>query len=172
MYNYSVSNIDFSMFSLCFTVDLQIYKAKQDIKKVELQKIKDDDEETQFWSKILSKELKPVTVRLQQASKEIGQKLKSLRNTTLAIILLVNIMWLVLLYTVTFPQLEAYGLTDRVFQLLFLGIYGIIIFLSFVAMLLHRFIMLMQFVGRKQVVNQVIPPDSDTFFIISNPSPV
>ena len=140
-----------------FIVELQIYETKQDMDGLEPKE--EEDEETEFWSNILSKELKPVTVQLQQESKEIGQKLKSLRNTTLAIILLVNIMWLVLLFTVTFPHLEAYGLTDRVFQLLFLGIYGIIILLSFVAMLLHRFIMLMQFVGRKPVMPQVIPPD-------------
>ena len=129
-----------------------------------------EDEETKFWSDILTKELKPVTVRLQQTSKEIGQKLDSLRNSTLAIILLVNIMWLLLLYTVTFPQLGTYGLTDRAFQLLFLGIYGIIIILSFVAMVLHRFIMLMQFLGRQQVVEKVIPPDFDALSVISNPN--
>ena len=151
-----------------FTVELQIYQTKRDMDKLNL--LIKEDEETKFWSDILSKELKPVTVRLQQASKEIGQKLDSLRNSTLAFILLVNIMWLLLLYTVTFPQLGAYGLTDRAFQLLFLGIYGIIIILSFFAMVLHRFIMLMQFLGRQQVVEKVISPDFDALSVISNPN--
>ena len=102
----------------------------------------------------MSKELKPVTVRLQQASKEIGQKLKTLRNSTLALIFLINVMWLILLYTVTLPQLVEYDLPERAFTLLFLAVYGVIILVSTVAMLMHRFLMLIHFLGRPEVLKE------------------
>ena len=141
-------------------VEIQIYKAKGELSRIPTISIHDDDEEA-FWAKILAKELKPVTVRLQQASKEIGQKLKALRNSTLALILLVNIMWIILLYTVTLPQLVMYGLPERAFQTLFLAVYGFIVLVSFVAMLVHRFLMLIQFIGRPEVVDEAIGPNSD-----------
>ena len=121
-----------------------------------------ENEECRFWKKILSQELKPVTIQFQQTSKDTAQKLKSLRNATLAILLLINIMWIVLLYTVTFPQLEEYDLPAKAFQLLFLAVYGLIILVSFIALLAHRLIMLMQFLGRPQVVEDAMaPPPAD-----------
>lgn len=148
-------------------VEVQIYEAKRDINGIPFGAMDAQDEEFQFWTRILSKELKPVTVRLQQTSKEIGQKLKSLRNSTLAGIFLINVMWIILLYTVTFPQLDKYGLPEKAFQLLFLGVYGIIILVSFVAMLAHRFIMLMHFLGRPEVVEQAIAPAPEEFHDLS-----
>ena len=136
------------------TVEVQIYQAKKDIKNITAVAIQDDHEEFHFWSNILSKELKPVTFQLQQTSTDIGQKLKTLRNTTLAVGLLINIMWIILLYTITFPHLKKYDLPEKAFQLLFLAVYGLIIIISFVAMLAHRCIMLMHFLGRPQVVRE------------------
>ena len=130
-----------------------------------------EDDEAKFWRAILSKELKPVTVRLQQTSKEIGQKLKSLRNSTLAMIVLVNILWIILLYTVTFPQLKKYDLPERAFQLLFLAVYGIIILVSSLAMLAHRFLMLMQFLGRPEVVDAVVRPQQEPWTVLSTMVP-
>lgn len=135
---------------LLFSVEVQIYRAKKAVNGILA--VTSKPEEKAFWDKHLSAELKPVTVRLQQASKEIGQKLKDLRNATLALILLVNILWIILLYTVTFPQLVKYNLPEKAFQLLFLAVYGIIIIVSFFAMLAHRFVMLMHFLGRPEVV--------------------
>ena len=114
----------------------------------------------------MNRELKPVTVRLQQASKEIGQKLKALRNSTLALMLLINIMWIILLYTVTLPQLLKYGLPERAFQLLFLAVYGFIVMVSFVAMLAHRFLMLIQYLGRPEVVKQAVRRPHDEMVLL------
>ena len=146
---------------------MQIYQAKKDVNGMIYTSSK-GTAEVKFWEDILSRELKPVTVRLQQTSKEIGQKLKSLRNATLALILLINIMWIVLLFTVTFPQLEKYDLPDRAFQLLFLAVYGVIIAVSFVAMLAHRFLMLIQFIGRPEVVKEAVRPNHEEMTVLSN----
>lgn len=139
------------------SVESHIYKAKREMNELELDN--SEDEETTFWTKLLSKQLKPVSVQLQQTN-ELGLKLKSLRNSTLATILLINIMWLVLLYTLTFPRLVKYNLPEQAFQLVFLGTYGIIILVSFVAMIIHRFVMLMHFLGRLQEMED---PNRDYF---------
>ena len=137
-------------------VDIQIHEAKRDLSTNSSAPIDSDDREAQFWQTILSNELKPVTVRLQQASKEIGQKLKTLRNSTLALMFLINVMWIMLLYTVELPQLAKYGLPQRAFHLLFLAVYGFIVVISFAAMLFHRFLMLIHFLGRPEVFDEAV----------------
>ena len=112
--------------------------------------------EGEFWLNLVSDKLKPATIRSRDSGRELGEKLKSLRNTTLAFLFLGNIMWIILLYTVTFPHLSNYGLPEAAFQLLFLAVYGVIILLSFVALLVHRMIMLMHYLGRPQVVESAI----------------
>ena len=147
----------------------RIHAAKTTISNITLMTLdRADPNECSFWKNIVSKELKPVTVRFQQASKDIAQKLKSLRNMILAILLLINIMWIVLLYTVTFPQLEEYDLPVKSFQLLFLAVYGLIIFVSFIALLAHRLVMLMHFLGRPQVVEDAMapPPEATDFALV------
>lgn len=148
----SVERKGFSIYS----VEVQIHNVKKALSNTDAVADNDDDKEVKFWKKILNKELKPVTVHLQQASKEIGQKLKSLRNSTLTIMFIINMMWIILLYTVTLPQLVKYGLPDRAFQLLFLAVYGVIVLVSFVAMLMHRFLMLIHFLGRPEVLKEAV----------------
>ena len=145
-------------------VELQIYKAKRDLTMIPTLSVR--DREAQFWGRILSRELKPVTLRLQQTSREIGQKLKDLRNSTLAIMLLVNIMWIILLYTVTLPQLVKYELPERAFQLLFLAVYGFIILVSFFAMLAHRFLMLIHFLGRPEVIKEGVRSEQEDVIVL------
>ena len=140
---------------------MQIYQAKKDVKNIRALHIQ--DEESLFWANLSSNELEPVMFQMQQTSADIDQKLKTLRNTTLGIFLLVNIMWIVLLYTLTFPQLMDYHLPEKIFQLLFLAVYGLIFFISFVAMLAHRCIMLMHFLGRPEVVKEAVAPNHEEF---------
>eukprot|EP00731_Ephydatia_muelleri_P007824 Em0004g162a len=54
--------------------------------------------------------------RLTYATEEA---LKALRNATLAVLLLINIMWIVLLYTLQFPELVKYNLPSKAFEALF-----------------------------------------------------
>ena len=93
--------------------------------------------------------MKPDTVRFTPIA-DLKADLKSLRNSVLAILLLVNLMWIILLYTLEFSQLIDYGLESRAFQTLFLGVYGIIIVIQFITLLCHRAVTLVHYLGRTQ----------------------
>ena len=109
-----------------------------------------DKTECDFWMDLIHRTLKPVSVRFQGQIQDMKDSLRSLRNTALGVILLVNIMWIVLLYTLNFPELEDYGLDSRGFQLLFLFVYGFIIIVQFITLLCHRIVTLMHYLGRIQ----------------------
>ena len=105
-------------------------------------------EET-FWNQEdIRKVLKPVSVHFQGQVKDLKQSLRSLRNTALGVLLLVNIMWIVLLYSLSFPELENYGFDKRGFQLLFLAVYSFVIIVQFVALICHRLVTLVHYLGR------------------------
>ena len=109
-----------------------------------------DKEEADFWTNLIHQGLKPVSVRFQGQVEDLKQSLRSLRNGTLAVLFLVNIMWIVLLYTLEFPELEDYGLESRGFQLLFLAVYGFIIIVQFLTLICHRIVTLVHYLGRIQ----------------------
>ena len=105
-------------------------------------------EET-FWNQEdIRKVLKPVSVHFQGQVKDLKQSLRSLRNTALGVLFLVNIMWIVLLYSLSFPELENYGIDKRGFQLLFLAVYSFVIIVQFVALICHRLVTLVHYLGR------------------------
>ena len=106
-----------------------------------------DHLEANFWEELIYQKLKPISARFTQVE-DIVQSLRSLRNSILVVILLVNILWIVLLYTLSFPTLAEYGLDPRGFQLLFLAVYGIIIIVQFITMICHRAVTLVHFLGR------------------------
>ena len=112
-------------------------------------------DEAEFWIKLIDVKLKPVSVRFQGQIEDLKQSLRSLRNQMLAMLFLVNIMWILLLYTLNFPELEDYGLDSRGFQLLFLAVYGFIIVVQFITLLCHRLVTLVHYLGRTQP-NEVI----------------
>lgn len=102
--------------------------------KVQLQSVK----ENAFWSELANKTLKPESANLNKVD-ELKAKLKNLRNLSVLIIFLINVMWIVFLYTLVFPQLTKYNLPDRAFSLLFLLVFSIIALIQFFAMIFHRF---------------------------------
>ena len=133
-------------YKIDYSDEIKIHQTKRYLKDLPTLSFRDD--ESTFWEGLLRNELRPVTTHLQHTSKEdIGQKLKTLRNSTLTVFLLINIMWIILLFTVKLPQLKSYKLPEKAFQLLFLAVYGFIVLVSFLAMLVHRFLMLVQFLG-------------------------
>ena len=109
-----------------------------------------DQEEADFWTNLIHRTLKPVSVQFQGQIQDMKDSLRSLRNTALGVILLVNIMWIVLLYTLDFPELQDYGLDSRGFQILFLAVYSVIIVVQFITLLCHRIVTLMHYLGRVQ----------------------
>ena len=95
------------------------------------------EDKKEFWDKLIEKTLKPDS----NLSKVEGlrEKLRNLRNLSVLILFLINIMWIVFLYTLVFPQLTKHNLPDKAFSLLFLIIFSIIVIIQFVAMIIHRF---------------------------------
>ena len=82
--------------------------------------------------------LQPESANLGKTD-ELKKKLKDLHNLSVLIIFLINVMWIVFLYTLIFPQLTQYNLPDKAFSLLFLFIFSFIVLIQFFAMIVHRF---------------------------------
>ena len=108
-----------------------------------------DDTERRFWESMLAlgKPLRPIEASFKSDA-ELKEALKSLRNATLAVLLLINIMWIVLLYTLQFPELQKYNLPSKAFEALFLAVYALIILVQFGAMIVHRGVTLIHYLAR------------------------
>ena len=115
---------------------------KEPLKKNEDEDVKNTDKdinEHKFWADLAQGKLKPESNNKLDNVDELKQKLKILRNLSVLILFLLNVMWIVFLYTLVFPQLSKYNLPDRAFSLLFLFIFSIILLIQFFAMVIHRF---------------------------------
>ncbi len=123
-----------------------------------------DPREADFWENLVHTTLKPVRVRLTQID-DLKDNLRTLRNSTLAIILLVNLMWIILLYTLTFSSLTQYNLPDRAFSLLFLAVYGFVIVIQFVALICHRVVTLVHYLGRVKSEELVVNEREDALMV-------
>ena len=109
------------------------------MKKGETKELKDTgSDENSFWVKLVKDKLQPESANLGKTD-ELQKKLKDLRNLSVLIIFLINVMWIAFLYTLVFPQLTKYNLPDKAFSLLFLFIFSFIVLVQFFAMLAHRF---------------------------------
>jgi chitin synthase len=123
--------------------------------------------ESQFWEQLIKQKLKPVSQKFTQI-KDIHKSLQSLRNMTLAILLLINMMWIVLLVSLTFWQLQQYSIDPRAFQLLFLAVYSFIILIQFFTMLAHRGVTLVHYLGRVKPREVTVKPwENKGFGVIS-----
>ena len=91
-----------------------------------------------FWDELVKEKLKPDSVNLDNVD-DLKQKLKTLRNLSVLILFLINVMWIVFLYLLVFPQLTKYNLPERAFSLLFLFVFSAVLLIQFVAMIIHRF---------------------------------
>ena len=112
------------------------------IQSLQHRNVKDKEDtganEHKFWANLAKKSLEPESANLGE-TEMLQKKLKSLRNLSVLIIFLINVMWIVFLYTLVFPQLTKYNLPDKAFSLLFLFIFSIIVVIQFLGMLFHRF---------------------------------
>ena len=110
----------------------------ESVTKLELHEDIDVGNEHKFWANLAKGTLKPESVNLSNVD-DLKQKLKTLRNLSVLILFLINVMWIVFLYTLVFPELTKYNLPDRAFSLLFLFVFSIILLIQFLAMVIHRF---------------------------------
>ena len=99
-----------------YPVELKIKQTEIQIDNLPIEVILSTEED--FWNeKSISEVLRPISVYFQGQLmiKDIKQSLRSLRNTVLDVIFLINIMWIILLYSLSFPELEDYGFDKRGF---------------------------------------------------------
>ena len=132
-------------------------RVEQDAETKDLSDTAEESEESKqeykFWLNLAKNLLKPESANLGKVE-ELKEKLRNLRNLALLVLLLTNIMWIVFLYTLIFPQLTKYNLPDRAFSLFFLAVYSIIICIQFIAMIFHRFITLVHLLARTKLKNR------------------
>ena len=110
-------------------------------------------EEHDFWLDLAENKLEPESANLENVD-ELKKKLKDLRNVFLLVLLLTNIIWIVFLYTLIFPQLTKYNLPDRAFSLFFLAIFSVITCIQFIALIFHRFNTLVHLLARTKLKNK------------------
>ena len=143
---------------ILYIVEIQTNKTRTKVEKaltLHLSEVEDPDKKMEytFWKNLAETTLKPESANLGKVE-ELKEKLKDLRNLALLVLLLTNIMWIVFLYTLIFPQLTDYNLPDRAFSLLFLAIFSVIILIQFIAMVFHRFITLVHLLARTKIKNK------------------
>ncbi len=64
-----------------------------------------DKEEAEFWKDLIKRKLKPVSQKFTHI-KDVQKSLESLRNSVMGVLLLVNVMWILLLVSLQFSQLD------------------------------------------------------------------
>jgi len=106
--------------------------------------------EKEFWIKLIADKLKPESADLSKVN-ELKTKLKDLRNYSVLVLLLTNIMWIVFLYTLAFPQLEKFNLPKEAFSLIFVTVFSLITVIQFIAMIFHRFATLLHLLAASRV---------------------
>ena len=122
-------------------------------------------EEADFWVTLIHRSLKPVSVQFQGQVEDLKKSLRNLRNAALAVLFLLNIMWIALLYTLDFPELLDYGIDSRGFQLLFLAVYGFIITVQFLTLVFHRIETLVHYLGRIQPDQVMRNPNESMVYV-------
>ena len=131
--------------------------AKQLLMQQQQQVASLDKDEVDFWTKKLKNTLRPIPEGLTQAN-ELKGALRNLRNTTLIAMFLINLVWIILLYSLTFSELEGFNLTPQVLSIMFLAVYGLILLVQFAVMLVHRLITLAHYIAR---LNQKLPVEGN-----------
>eukprot|EP00731_Ephydatia_muelleri_P007821 Em0004g159a len=115
-----------------------------------LEKEPDTDQhgEHSYWTKLLDvgKPLRPMAANLN-SNRKLDESLRSLRNITIAFLLLINIMWVILLFTLRFPELYKFNLPPNAFELFSVAVYTLIFSVQFCAMIVHRGVTLIHYLA-------------------------
>ena len=99
-----------------------------------------------YWTELLG-EGKPLRPLAAKPDHKQEKKLKSLRNIMLAFLLLINVMWIVLLYTLQFPELQYFNLPTKAFEVIYLAVYTLMVSVHFCALVIHRGITFIHYVA-------------------------
>ena len=128
-------------------VEVSISQSKVILENSSKQEVEDEDEEKLFWTGLLRTTLEPMKATFM-SDVELKGKLKSLRNTVLCVMLLINLMWIVLILTLKIPISGTYKIPEQTLTLLFLFIYTVVLLIQFLAMIVHRCITLVHYLAR------------------------
>ena len=158
----SIINLaDISPATCLFTVDTRINETRYIMDRAEIKELDTVDQEAQFWAKLVDTTLKPESANLSKVE-ELKDKLKYLRNLSVLIIFIINLMWIVFLYTLVFPHLAKYNLPDKAFSLLFLFIFSILVLIQFFAMIFHRFKTMLHLLAGIRQTNNIAEENNTT----------
>eukprot|EP00731_Ephydatia_muelleri_P007965 Em0004g303a len=102
-----------------------------------------------YWTELLG-EGKPLRPLAAKPDHKLEKELKSLRNITLAFLLVINAMWVVLLYTLQFPELQYFNLPTKAFEVIYLAVYTLIVSVRFCALVIHRGITFIHYLHGKR----------------------
>uniref|UniRef100_A0A2C9M4T4 Uncharacterized protein n=1 Tax=Biomphalaria glabrata TaxID=6526 RepID=A0A2C9M4T4_BIOGL len=103
------------------------------------------EDEAEFWKNLISKFLKP-DLHAFGMEAETKEKLVELRNKWLVLMVICNTLWLIFLSTIARKaKLTVMGANP--IGLLFLIIFGLLLFIQFVAMIVHRGITLCHYIA-------------------------
>ncbi|KAL5496453.1 hypothetical protein EMCRGX_G012737 [Ephydatia muelleri] len=114
-----------------------VYETRRKLVEKENMLDTNSNHENLYWTGLLG-EGKPLRPLAAKPDHKLEKELKSLRNITLAFLLVINAMWVVLLYTLQFPELQKFNLPTKAFELFYLAVYTFIVSVQFSALVIHR----------------------------------
>lgn len=105
----------------------------------------ENEEEIQFWEDLSQGVLRPITCNV---SHELLSKFRILKKNILLLLFLFNTVWVIALYSSSFPQLGRFTLNSKPFAIVFLSVYGCLLLLQFVSMVCHRIVSFCHYLAR------------------------
>ncbi|CAH1251631.1 CASKIN2 [Branchiostoma lanceolatum] len=134
----------------------ELQKGKYRVKRILLgcnfkdlvEKKKDGKEELRFWETLRETKINPELAKF--SDKRLDEKLISLRNSALVVLLVVNVLWITIMMVLSSRQaLKVLGESPTSF--LSLAVFGIVQVIQFLAMLYHRLLTLLHYLARLQL---------------------
>ena len=141
-----LDKINFQLLHLL--VERKIREARHDLSKVQAGRLKDDGDgiEYEFWTRLRELRLLPESKAFGQYS-ELADKLADLRNSVVLCLMVANLVWIILMFTLT-KKSKLNVVNTNPLGLAFLVVFGTILAIQFLTMLWHRVATLLHFLAR------------------------
>ncbi|XP_028399424.1 uncharacterized protein LOC114522855 isoform X2 [Dendronephthya gigantea] len=129
-------------------IERKIREARLTLNRVPLRSLKDDNDgiEHEFWTRLRELRLLPESKAFGQYS-ELADKLAELRNSVVVCLVVANLVWIILIFTLTLRTQLNVADTNPL-GLGFLIVFGVILVIQFITMLWHRVSTVLHFVAR------------------------
>ena len=133
---------------LHLSVERKIRDARQDMSKVPVRRLQDDGDgdEYEFWIRLRELRLLPESKAFGQYA-ELTDKLGELRNSAVLLLLVANAIWIILMYLLA-QQTSLMVESSNPLGLVFIIVFGFLVFVQFLTMLWHRMSTLLHFIAR------------------------